>query len=50
MSVGDWTERFTGTRKLPRRVRDRLLQVARVRHYPEGALVFGMLGDLASFC
>lgn len=41
MSVGDWTERFTGTRKLPRRVRDRLLQVARVRHYPEGALVFG---------
>lgn len=40
MSVGDWTERFTGTRGLPRRVRDRLLQVARVRHHPKGALIF----------
>lgn len=40
MSVGDWTERFAGTRGLPRRVRDRLLQIARVRTYPKGALIF----------
>lgn len=37
----DWTERFTGTRNLPRRVRDRLLQVAKVRHIPKGEEVFG---------
>lgn len=41
MSIGDWTERFTGTKGLPRRVRDRLLQVANVRNFPKGALIFG---------
>lgn len=39
--VGDWTERFQGTRALPRQVRDRLVQVARVRTYPKGHEVFG---------
>lgn len=40
MRVGDWTDRFTGTRGLPRRVRDRLLQVAKVRYFPKGAVIF----------
>lgn len=37
----DWTERFQGTKGLPRAVRDRLLKVAQVRHYPAGRQVFG---------
>lgn len=41
MSIGDWTERFTGTRALPRRVRDRLLRVARIRRFGAGEQVFG---------
>ncbi len=41
MSIGDWTERFQGTKVLPRAVRDRLLQVAQVRTYPKGQEVFG---------
>jgi CRP/FNR family transcriptional regulator len=41
MSVGDWTERFQGTQALPRKVRDRLLQVAQIRTYAKGAQVFG---------
>ena len=41
MSIGDWTERFQGTRALPRGVRDRLLRVAQIRNYPKGQEVFG---------
>lgn len=41
MSSGDWTERFQGTRALPRNVRDRLIQVAQVRRYEKGHQVFG---------
>jgi CRP/FNR family transcriptional regulator len=41
MTMGDWTERFQGTRALPRVVRDRLLTVAQVRAYPKGHEVFG---------
>ena len=41
MTAEDWTERFQGTRSLPRAVRDRLLQVGLVRHYPKGHEVFG---------
>lgn len=41
MSIGDWTERFQGTRALPRGVRDRLLKVAQIRTYPKGQEVFG---------
>ena len=41
MSTGDWTERFQGTRALPRGVRDRLLKVAQIRNYPKGQEVFG---------
>lgn len=41
MSGEDWTERFQGTKALPRAVRDRLLQVAQVRHYQKGHQVFG---------
>ena len=41
MSIGDWTERFQGTRNLPRPVRDRLLESARVLHFREGTRVFG---------
>ncbi|MEO1205096.1 MAG: Crp/Fnr family transcriptional regulator [Pseudomonadota bacterium] len=40
MNVGDWTERFQGTRALPRPVRDRLLEIARVRTYPKGRQLF----------
>jgi CRP/FNR family transcriptional regulator len=39
--VGDWTERFQGTRALPREVRDRLLKVAEIRRYAKGVEVFG---------
>lgn len=41
MNIGDWTERFQGTKALPRPVRDRLLKVAQVRAYPKGHEVFG---------
>lgn len=41
MNIGDWTERFQGTRSLPRAVRDRLLRVAQVRRYPKGHEIFG---------
>ncbi|MEL6362288.1 MAG: Crp/Fnr family transcriptional regulator [Pseudomonadota bacterium] len=41
MTVADWTERFEGTRALPRPVRDRLLAIARVRTYPRGHRLFG---------
>ncbi len=37
----DWTERFQGTAALPRAVRDRLIDVARIIHLEEGAQVFG---------
>lgn len=41
MKILDWTERFQGTRALPRAIRDRLIDVARVIHLREGAQVFG---------
>ncbi|QIE56668.1 Crp/Fnr family transcriptional regulator [Pikeienuella piscinae] len=41
MNIGDWTERFQGTRSLPRAVRDRLLKVAKARRYSKGDEVFG---------
>lgn len=41
MKVGDWTERFQGTRALPRTTRDRLMAQAHVAHFPAGAQVFG---------
>lgn len=41
MSVGDWTERFQGTRALPRPVRDRLMKSARVLRFKKGDQVFG---------
>ena len=37
----DWTDRFQGTRGLPRRVRDRLNQVARIIQIKKGRQVFG---------
>jgi len=37
----DWTSAFQGTRALPRPLRDRLLEVARIAHIPKGNLVFG---------
>jgi CRP/FNR family transcriptional regulator, anaerobic regulatory protein len=40
MNIGDWTDRFQGTRALPRSVRDRLLESAHVVRYPEGRTVF----------
>ncbi|GLP88725.1 Crp/Fnr family transcriptional regulator [Tritonibacter mobilis] len=41
MAIGDWTEKFQGTKALPRLVRDRLLNVAQIRHYAKGQQVFG---------
>lgn len=41
MSRTDWTERFQGTKALPRHVRDRLVEVALVRSHPKGYQVFG---------
>lgn len=41
MKVSDWTERFQGTRALPREVRDRLIEVAATRRYARGHEVFG---------
>lgn len=40
MIIGDWTERFAGTRGLPRQVRDRLLQVARTIFFQKGDQIF----------
>jgi len=40
-SVGDWTENFLGTRNLPRRVRDKLLNEARIVSYKKDEQVFG---------
>ncbi len=40
MTVGDWTERFQGTRGLPAPLRDRLRASARVMHYAHGQTVF----------
>lgn len=39
--IEDWTDRFQGTRNLPRRVRDRLTQVSRVIQLKKGQQVFG---------
>lgn len=41
MILSDWTERFEGTRRLPRPVRDRLLDLARSVRIPKGERVFG---------
>ncbi len=41
MSKVDWTERFQGTKALPRAVRDRLLDVALIRDHTKGYQVFG---------
>lgn len=41
MSMDDWTERFEGTRRLPRRVRDSLLASARVARFKKGIQIFG---------
>jgi CRP/FNR family transcriptional regulator, anaerobic regulatory protein len=41
MSAEDWTERFRGTKALPRAVRNRLVQVAQVRTYQKAHQVFG---------
>ena len=41
MIADDWTERFLGTKSLPRAVRDRLLKVAQVRSHKKGHSVFG---------
>lgn len=41
MNIGDWTERFQGTASLPRTVRDRLLESARISRYAAGRTVFG---------
>jgi CRP/FNR family transcriptional regulator, anaerobic regulatory protein len=38
--IGDWTERFEGTRNLPRNVRNRLLSVGRVMTVHKGKTVF----------
>lgn len=41
MKFSDWTERFQGTRALPRGVRNRLIEVATTRRYARGHEVFG---------
>ncbi len=41
MNKVDWTERFQGTKALPRAVRDRLLDVALIRDHTKGYQVFG---------
>ncbi|HCI06071.1 MAG: Crp/Fnr family transcriptional regulator [Ascidiaceihabitans sp.] len=41
MSAIDWTDRFKGTKALPRSVRDRLLNVALIRDHKKGYQVFG---------
>lgn len=39
--IADWTERFKGTRALPRAVRDRLIRAARIVRLEKGTQVFG---------
>ncbi|KRS12207.1 Crp/Fnr family transcriptional regulator [Roseovarius atlanticus] len=39
--MADWTERFKGTRALPRAVRDRLIRAARTLRLEKGTQVFG---------
>ena len=39
--ISDWTQRFQGTAALPRKVRDRLIDVARIIHMDAGAQGFG---------
>lgn len=41
MKTGDWTERFRGTRNLPRGVRDRLLDASKIVSFDKGKEVFG---------
>ena len=41
MKIQDWTERFQGTRALPRDVRDRLIEAGRIIRMDKGAQVFG---------
>ena len=41
MTITDWTERFDGTSRLPRAVRDRLISAARIMRFQKGAQVFG---------
>lgn len=41
MDLKDWTEQFEGTRKLPRRVRDMLLDRSRIIRAPAGRQIFG---------
>lgn len=41
MATFDWTERFSGTSALPRKVRDRLVSAARVIKLKKGDQVFG---------
>ena len=41
MSAIDWTDRFKGTKALPRSVRDWLLNVALIRDHKKGYQVFG---------
>lgn len=41
VNIGDWTENFTGTRNLPRAVRDRLVRVAAVRTHSKNQIIFG---------
>ena len=41
MSAIDWTDRFKGTKALPRSVRDRLLNEALIRDHKKGYQVFG---------
>ncbi len=43
MKTDDWTDRFDGTRQLPRSVRDRLLKLARIVRVKKGDQVFGPL-------
>jgi len=40
MKINDWTERFQGTAALPKKVRERLLEMARVRELARGTEVF----------
>lgn len=40
MTIADWTERFQGTRGLPRAVRDRLLASTQIMRYARGQTVF----------
>lgn len=41
MDIGDWTDSFKGTRNLPRDVRDRLIQSARVARFAQNTEIFG---------